>query len=130
MSFIATAALDAALDYIGTNADELWLVEGYTNGESYAAAQAKQVASTGTFTLAAAGAANATGEVGRSRVIATGTAMGNASASATGTLSYVLVDTGGTAVLAEGVEASGQDITSGNPVVAGEITFRLYYSTA
>lgn len=128
MSFYHDDIYDAALNALDV-ADELWLVEGYTNGDSYATCSTNKRAGTDTFTLGAVAAADAAGENGRKRVISAGTSLGNATASATGLLSYILVDTGNSKVIGQGAEASGQDITSGNPVVAGEITFRFYNVT-
>lgn len=123
-TWYSDACLDGGLDYLMNNANEVRLVNGYTAGDTYATVDTNSVAAatgltSGSFTKTSI--AN-----GRQVRLASGTAMGNATANASGNLHYAAVKTSTTEVIGV-IDCPDQAITSGNPVTSGNVDYQNTY---
>ncbi|HEY3494764.1 MAG TPA: hypothetical protein VGK73_08770 [Polyangiaceae bacterium] len=121
MAYITDSALDAAIAYLVTNAEELWIISGASDPADYAAALAAKLGEKLAPTLSAPqnGASN-----GRRTVVS---AITDGEVTATGTATrWVLVKTSGTpALLTCQTLSSSQGVTDNNTFTLGALSVTI-----
>jgi len=131
--FDDTAVLDGLLDIIRQGSTQVWLIEAYSQGDSFAVVQGNVVAdadsaiTTGDFSASQAAGAG----VGREMDFlgAAGTASATSTLHATGEGLHIALTNGTDTIYAVTDETSNQPIVSGNPVTFPSFTIRTLQPT-
>lgn len=112
--YVAVLGLEAELNYVRNNADQMRVITAYTQGDSYATVVANTVC---TIAVTATDLpVGVSGTLNRQITVASKTGTASASSPATPDLHIALVNSVGAEVLAVGDETTNQVIVSGNPI--------------
>lgn len=112
--YAAVLALEAELNYIRDNADQMRVITAYTQGDTYATVVANTVCTIAVTATDLPVGVN--GTLNRQITVASKTGSASASSPPTPDLHIALVDSVAAEVLAVGNETTDQVIVSGNPV--------------